>query len=105
MSNVLPIRPEDIAKEKESAFPDAVLASFNQLITEKFSGGSATIKQEDVVKLMVSKGLDHREIFDRGWLNVEGVYRASGWKVEYDKPGYNEDYPATFTFTRSVKHD
>ncbi len=32
------------------------------------------------------------------WLNVEELYRAQGWTVTYDKPGYNESYPATFTF-------
>lgn len=33
------------------------------------------------------------------WLNFEGAYRRAGWKVEFDKPGYNESYPATFKFT------
>jgi len=47
---------------------------------------------------MVKKGLNRAEIFDKGWLNVEEVYRAAGWAVEYDKPGFNESYSATFTF-------
>ena len=81
-------------------FPDAVFDAFNELIAQKFSGGSATIKQDDVVALMVQKGLDRQEIFDKGWLDVERVYRSQGWKVQYDKPGYNESYAANFTFSR-----
>jgi len=103
--SVSPIKPNEIAGRKEETFPDAVLESFNQLIAEKFSGNSATIEQDDVLKLMVDKGLDRDEIFRRGWLDVEDVYRAAGWHVEYDKPGYNETYPATFTFRRAPKKD
>ena len=102
---VAPISPSDVAGAKERTFPNEVLESFNELITQKFSGGSATIQQDDVVKLMVQKGLDHGEIIDKGWLDVEDVYRASGWHVEYDKPGFNETYPATFTFKRKSKSE
>jgi hypothetical protein len=38
------------------------------------------------------------DVFKNGWLNVEHLYETHGWKVEYDKPAYNEDYPATFKF-------
>lgn len=41
-------------------------------------------------------------MLDREHLDVEDVYRAAGWEVTYDKPGYNETYDATFTF-RSAK--
>jgi hypothetical protein len=102
---VSPVRPDEVAKEKEKTFPDAVLESFNQLIIQKFSGGRATISQDDIVALMVEKGLDRTEIFKRGWLDVERVYQAAGWEVEYDKPGFNESYPATFTFKRPSKRD
>jgi len=100
---VRPIKPNEIEGEKERTFPDAVLQSFNELITQKFSNGSATIKQDDIVALMVQKGLNKDEIFEKGWLDVEGVYRTAGWKVSYDKPGFNESYPATFEFSRSKK--
>lgn len=39
-----------------------------------------------------------QEIFDNGWLDIETVYEDSGWSVEYDKPGYNESYEASWTF-------
>ena len=102
-NKVSPIKPEEVAEKKEQSFPDAVFEAFNELIVHNFLNGSATIKQDDILKLMTQKGLNRKEIIDKGWLDVEGAYRAAGWKVEYDKPGFNESYPATFTFTRKGK--
>ena|SRR3989344_552940 len=99
-NKVRPITPGEIAKTKRVSIPDEVFEAFNELIVEHFSGNSATIRQADVVALIEKKGLDCKDIFKKGWLNVEGVYGKAGWSVTYDKPGYNEIYPATFTFTR-----
>lgn len=97
---VRPIKPEDIAIEKERTFPDVVFGSFNELITQKWNGNYAIFQQDDVIALMVEKGLKREEIFDKDWLNVEDVYESVGWRVEYDRPAYNESYPTTLTFTR-----
>ena len=98
---VQPITPGDVAREQSKNIPNAVIEVFNQLIAQDYVDGSATVKQDDVVAMLVAKGLDLQEIFDKGWLNIEKVYQSAGWKVTYDKPGYNEDYPATFEFERS----
>ncbi len=95
-----PIRPADVGELKAENFPAEVFDAFNELIAAEFVGNSATFRQDEVVKLMKSKGLSSRDIFDKGWLNVEAAYTAVGWVVEYDKPAYNEDYPATFTFKK-----
>lgn len=100
MSKVQPIKPSEVIRGKEKNLPDAVLEAFNELIAQNFSGRSATIKQDDVVALMVEKGLTPREIFDKHYLDVEDIYRAVGWVVEYDKPGYNESYHAYFVFKK-----
>jgi hypothetical protein len=97
---VRPIRPEDVANEKVKIFPDEVFLAFNELITQNFSSGYATILQDDIVNRMVSKGLNRSDIYKNGWLDVEDVYRKAGWKVEYDKPGYNESYEPSFKFSR-----
>lgn len=102
-SRVLPIKPSEVVKQKKESFPDEVFEAFNELIAEKFSGYCAEFKQEAVVARMVAKGLSRAEIFSKGWLDVEDVYRAQGWDVEYDSPGYNESYPATFKFTPQKK--
>ena len=101
--SVQPIRPEDIASEKEMIYPDAVLEAFNELIARNFVDGMSRVLQKAVVQLMVEKGLDINDIDKNGWLNVEDIYSEYGWDVEYDKPGFNESYDASFTFTVSRK--
>ena len=59
--------------------------------------------QDDVAKLIVQKGLKRQDIFDNHWLDVEDLYRKNGWKVDYDKPGYNESYNAYFVFSAKTK--
>lgn len=96
---IRPISPEEVSREKLKNFPNEVMQSFNEEITQNFRGGSATIRQDSVVNLMVSKGLKRAEIYKNGWLDVEDIYRKAGWKVDYDKPAYNESYEPTFTFS------
>lgn len=110
-----PISPSDIPSYKAVSFPNYVFDAFNELIAINFSDGTADILQKDVVALMLQKanvgidpdesfggynaGLTKGQILSLGYLNVEEVYRAQGWKVSYDKPGYNESYDALFRFT------
>jgi hypothetical protein len=100
---VKPISPSEISEKKVLSFPDAVLESFNELIVQNYSHGQATFYQDEVVKLMVSKGLKRGEIFDKHYLDVEQIYEAEGWKVVFDNPGYNESYAANFTFIKGKK--
>ena len=97
-----PIKPQDIAQAKVKAFPDFVMQTFNELIAENFTNGKATVRQCDViarmVKLAASEDVTRNVILNRGWLNVEEIFREAGWKVTYDKPAYNECYEAFFEF-------
>lgn len=99
---VKPIIPDEILAEKEAMFPNAVFEAFNEIITEKFYQNYATFKLKDVIALMVKKGLNREEIFEKGWFHIEDIYRANGWKVHYDRPAFNESYDANFTFNRSL---
>lgn len=98
-----PIKRTDLKK-----YPDIwpeVIQAFNEMIQEKWSGHRAIIKTKDVVQRI-------REIFSKQnkaiptWegltehnqLDVENLYREKGFKVAYDKPGYNENYDAFYTF-------
>lgn len=92
------ISPDDIAVAK--AFPDFVLEEWNKLIAVKFTAGSARITQEEAMQALLphTQAGNRREVFDSGWLDIEEIYREQGWKVTFDKPGYNEDYDANFTF-------
>jgi hypothetical protein len=95
-----PIRPEEI--EANRVFPDEVIQAFNEAIAEGYVDGESKVVQEAVIDRIkvLMPGVVRSDIFKRGWLNIEGVYRAAGWTVEYDKPGYNEAYKASFTFRR-----
>lgn len=101
-----PIKPSEVGTLKQTVIPDFVFKTFNELIAKNFVGGSATVKQDDVLNVLSQYCGDQenlpawrQKIFDEGWLNIEDAYRAEGWRVEYDKPGYNETYPATFKFS------
>ncbi len=99
-----PIRPEQVSAKSSELIPEAVFDCFNDLIAMNFCDGSAVVRQKDVVARMVRHGkLRRKDIFDKGWLNVEAAYRQAGWKVEYDRPGYNEDYEAFFRFSHKRK--
>jgi hypothetical protein len=94
------ISPNEVVAQKQKNIPEIVFEAFNELIADNFTEGSAKVKQEDVINLILSKSgfLSRQEIFDKGWLNIEDVYRGQGWKVEYDKPGCYETYSAFFKF-------
>jgi hypothetical protein len=97
-----PIKPGEVADAIRRTIPDEVFEAFNELIAENWCISGATMKQEDVVARIRTKlNTTAAEMHKRGWLNVEEAYREAGWCVEYDKPGYNESYPATFTFKAS----
>ncbi len=99
MANVSPLKPEDVAAARKAAMPDVIIMVFNTLITESFNGYNAIIKQDDVVRTLVERGLEKAEIYNRGWLDVEPIFEAAGWKVMYDKPAYYESYDAYFKFS------
>jgi hypothetical protein len=97
--SVRPITPSDAGEKR--VFPDGVLTAFNELIEANYDGGEAIVKQPDAVReIRRNMNCTAQDVYDKGWLNVEDVYRAAGWKVEYDKPGYNENYTAFFRFKR-----
>lgn len=96
-----PIRPDQAAALKAKKLPEGVIEAFNDLIALHYDGTSATFEQDDVVEeIMDNLGMTREGVFQGHLLDVAPVYRAAGWGVTYDKPGYNESYTATFTFTK-----
>jgi hypothetical protein len=97
MGNVKPISPREAISSKQQAFPDFVIEVVNNLIRQKVNGKRPiTVLQSDI-----SSGIRARSNgkWEDWWLDFEDIYRDQGWTVEYDRPGYNESYPATFKFT------
>lgn len=70
-------------------------------IARAHEGGGGHVMQDDVIDRILTKLPDatREQLFERGWLDVEEAYRRKGWTVEYDKPGFNESYRASFTFS------
>lgn len=103
---VKPISPTEI---KRKPMPDFVITAFNELLAEKYNGrGDITILQKNAItKIIEVSGrkdqrsmVDRGAIFENGWLDIEDEYRAAGWLVAYDKPGYCETYEASWIFKK-----
>jgi len=99
-----PIKPGEVSR---APIPDNVIEVFNELIQKHWDGEKAQFSLNEAVEAVVKRfrgdgnqGVSVKVLLKNGWLDVEPVYRKVGWIVEYDKPGYNEDYPATFTFRK-----
>lgn len=96
-----PITPEQVAKKRKNSIPGEVFQVFNLLISESWDGRESVVLQKDAVKrIREILNITSTIIFDNGWMDVEDHYRGAGWKVDYDKPGYNETYDAFYTFRK-----
>ena len=96
---VEPISPCDL----KLFIPDFIITAVNQLISEKWDGEEAFIKQNEILNIVCTSEKDdgkptREEVFKRHWLDIEDTYRNAGWYVDYSKPGYNESYEAYFVF-------
>lgn len=102
-----PIRPEQIEQLKAKQIPEFVFEAFNFLIAREWNGQRASVSQSDVLAQIQANQLAAGSKFQgldplrEKWLDVEGTYRAVGWKVFYDKPGYDECYSPFFVFTKA----
>lgn len=97
---IKPISPKEIMENLDEIIPNAVIQAVNELLKEKYRGSEVTIKQKDIVSRAVS--IDNKlagKIIENKYLDFESLYEKSGWKVSYDKPGYNESYDAFFKFS------
>lgn len=93
-----PLTPREM-REHASPIPEVVFNVFNALIAKGAGIRSVTVLEKTVVAHLVERGYTSAEIYEKCWLDVEPAYEAAGWRVTYDKPGYNESYDASWTFT------
>ena len=92
-----PITPDQVLGKKAEMLPDFVFEIWNNLIAKNWKNDCAVIGQDEIKAVLYSEVPEGQSIFKTGWLDIEEIYREAGWKVEYDKPAYNE---ATFKFTK-----
>lgn len=93
------LSPNQMRDYKIETIPSEVFEVFNLLIAENLSGKTSVVNQADVEKALVERGFNKDEIFQKGWLDVEHFYKKQGWKITYDKPGYNESYKPSWVFS------
>ncbi len=102
-----PITPSQAQSKSGSHIPDKVIEVINGLIILNLRDGSSCFTQEQaIVSILRALGTESADnasmratIFEKKWLDFESLYRKVGWTVVYDRPGYNETYPANWTFT------
>lgn len=99
-----PINPSEAKAAALKAIPDEVIQAVNELIVENFSTGTITITQSEIkqrAKRHMYPNLDDPQtgIFESRWLDFEDIFRQSGWRVEYDRPAYYENYQPLFRFS------
>lgn len=99
---VKPISPNEIIDNLENIIPSVVIQAVNNLLTKEYKGNRAVILQDEIISeiIRLDNSFTSRQIFDNKMLDFEELYRKNGWSVEYDKPGYNENYKAKFIFKK-----
>ncbi len=100
-----PITPQEAGVKKIDGIDPLMIQAINELIVEKLQGKYAIILQIKIVerylrlKNIEDIGENRRKLVDdRHQLDFEPIFEKAGWKVTYDKPGFNESYSASFKF-------
>lgn len=93
------LSPQDLktSLEEGAHIPNEIIEVINKLLIQSGSS-SPTLLLKDVKRAISEKV--GSSTFPKQWLDFEPVFRARGWRVVYDSPGYNEShYDAFYSFT------
>lgn len=94
-----PITPQEVGTGAFEHLPEEVIEIFNGFIEDKWNGKESFFTQDEVMEALEERFMLNREVlFDRRYLDVEGVYRNAGWKVQYESPSIGESFKAYFKF-------
>ena len=98
--------PAEVRKHKGNVIPAEILDATNDLLAARYTPGrKISIKLKDIVELAKEKMRAagnpeaNENFYDKNWMDIESLYEDAGWKVSFDKPGYNESYDAFFDFS------
>lgn len=101
------ITPDEAQVAKfEQYVPEEVILAANELIASRLdASGYSGFTLNELIKAIQKRmpEMSSERIVKEKWLDIEPFYRAAGWKVDYDQPGYNESYAAKFTFSRAKR--
>lgn len=101
IERVEPIKPKDIMDNLDDIIHPAIIKAVNYILREQYRGSAVTIKQKDITSKAMEfcPELTSKEIFEKKHMDFESIFEKAGWKVRYDKPGYNESYEPYFEFS------
>lgn len=107
-----PISYSEAQEHYVNSFPKEVFIATNKLLKEKFISPDKSIRitRNELLKELynlykIEPENDDNQYYLRNLpletkdINIEDVYNQRGWKVVYDKPGYNETYDGFWIFT------
>ena len=100
-----PLSPSEVIKKSEDSIPDFVIEAVNNLLVKECHSGRIILKQKDIEReiLRINPGVCSDVLYTNHWMDFESLFRAVGWNVTYDKPGYNETYAPTYIFRNNIK--
>lgn len=100
-----PVTPGEVVEVKQAHIPDVVIRVMNELIAEGWNGTSSRVYCREAAEAIARQGgFTVAEVYDRHMLDIEPIFRKALWRVELDRPGYNESYPAFWVFSRARLH-
>lgn len=101
---VIPITPQEAVQQFYSNVPPGVIKCWNDCISENISMRGKDVYSKvtlhDLSKKITAKmNCTHQEAHEKGWFDLEDIFRKQGWNVRVDKPSYYESYETYFEFT------
>jgi len=81
----LPTAPKRATIQDLSEIPTQVIDTFNDLLLEKYTGGSvsAIISLDELTERLQPLGIEVEQALDWGWMDIDRLYVRRGWHVEY----------------------
>lgn len=105
--SVKPISPKQANVDFKSALDPLMIKAVNNLLTKDAHSNFIRIKQKDIVaeykRLHTVNGTEPLDVFKTNQLEFEDIFKEAGWKVSYDKPGWDESYDPAFDFEAKSK--
>jgi hypothetical protein len=97
-----PITPAQARELHGASIPDAVIKAVNELLVARFgvSLSALVLDLGDVVTaaIAIDPSLTAEALYKNHWLDIEPTFRRAGWKVRFEKPGFNESGSQCFIF-------
>lgn len=107
-----PFSPQQLAQFRKETFDPIMIQAVNECLIDNYgSGQNIMLRQGDIIERYIklyklAHAASHKDnetiredAFEKGLLDFEKFYVQRGWRVEYDKPGFNESYEPTYTFS------